>query len=90
MWFYGDFITIIGAKIMKSLYLVFAYLFLVASADAMILNTDEPRTIVADKIEYDVRSETMKTVGNTEITNESGQRLTLTDSYITSGNINRM
>ncbi len=83
MWFYGDFITIIGAKIMKSLYLVFAYLFLVASADAMTLNTDEPRTIVADKIEYDVRSETMKTVGNTEITNTSGQRLTLTDSYIT-------
>ena len=83
MWFYGDFITIIGAKIMKSLYLVFAYLFLVASADAITLNTDEPRTIVADKIEYDVRSETMKTVGNTEITNESGQRLTLTDSYIT-------
>lgn len=83
MWFYGDFVTIIGAKIMKSLYLVFAYLFLVASADAMTLNTDEPRTIVADKIEYDVRSETMKTVGNTEITNESGQRLTLTDSYIT-------
>ena len=68
---------------MKSLYLVFAYLFLVASADAITLNTDEPRTIVADKIEYDVRSETMKTVGNTEITNESGQRLTLTDSYIT-------
>jgi hypothetical protein len=56
MWFYGDFITIIGTKIMKSLYLVFAYLFLVASADAMTLNTDEPRTIVADKIEYDVRS----------------------------------
>ena len=83
MWFYGDFINTIGAKVMKNLHLFFVYLFLVASADAITLNADEPRTIVADNIEYDVRSETMKTVGNTEITNVSGQRLTLSDSYIT-------
>lgn len=47
------------------------------------LNLDEPRTITAQKIEYDVKSETIKTVGDTEIINESGQRLTLGDSYIT-------
>ncbi|MBQ8042239.1 MAG: LPS-assembly protein LptD [Alphaproteobacteria bacterium] len=47
------------------------------------LNLDEPRTITAQKIEYDVKSETIKTIGETEIVNESGQRLTLGDSYIT-------
>ncbi|MBO5947035.1 MAG: LPS-assembly protein LptD [Alphaproteobacteria bacterium] len=54
-----------------------------ANADAMSVNMDEPRTITADRIEYDVKSETIKTVGNTEIVNQSGQRMTLTDSYIT-------
>ena len=49
----------------------------------MSINMDEPRTIVADKIEYDVKSDTIKTVGNTEIVNQSGQRMTLMDSYIT-------
>lgn len=49
----------------------------------MSVNMDEPHTIVADKIEYDVKSETIKTVGDTEIVNQSGQRMTLTDSYIT-------
>lgn len=47
------------------------------------LNLDEPRTITAQRIEYDINSETIKTVGNTEIVNASGQRLTLGDSYIT-------
>ena len=41
-----------------------------------------PKTITADKIEYDIKSETIKTSGNTEITNANGQRLTLTNSYI--------
>lgn len=54
-----------------------------ANADAMSVNMDEARTITADRIEYDVKSETIKTVGNTEIVNQSGQRMTLTDSYIT-------
>ena len=46
------------------------------------VDINEPKTIVADKIEYDVKAETLKTVGNTEITNQSGQRMTLRDSYI--------
>lgn len=53
------------------------------TAGAMSVNMDEPHTIVADKIEYDVKSETIKTIGDTEIVNQSGQRMTLTDSYIT-------
>lgn len=46
------------------------------------LNTDDPKTIVADKIEYNVRDKSIATRGNTEITNASGQKMTLVDSYI--------
>lgn len=68
---------------MKKLYsfLVF-FLGVNASALALTVNVDEPRLIVADKIEYNAKSEEIKTVGNTEITNKSGQRMTLVDSYI--------
>ena len=69
---------------MKRTHLLLLFLFISANADAVSVNMDEPRTITADKIEYDVKSETIKTVGNTEIVNQSGQRMTLTDSYITS------
>lgn len=51
-------------------------------ANAMSVDTDTPKTITADKIEYDVKSETIKTSGDTEIVNQSGQRMTLTDSYL--------
>ena len=67
----------------KWIYSCFAFMFMSTVADAMSVNMDEPRTIVADKIEYDVKSDTIKTVGNTEIVNQSGQRMTLMDSYIT-------
>ena len=53
-----------------------------ASCYALSIDANEPRLIVADKIEYNVKAEEIKTVGNTEITNKSGQRMTLTDSYI--------
>lgn len=43
---------------------------------------NEPKTITAPKIEYNVKDESIKTVGKTEIINASGQRMTLTDSYI--------
>ena len=46
------------------------------------VDINAPKTITADKIEYDIKSETIKTSGNTEITNANGQRLTLTNSYI--------
>ena len=51
-------------------------------ARAASVDIETPKTITADKIEYDVQSETIKTSGNTEIVNESGQRMTLTDSYL--------
>ena len=52
------------------------------AAIAVAVNLDEPKTITADKIEYNVKSEEIKTVGNTEIVNKSGQRITLVDSYL--------
>ncbi len=53
-----------------------------AAAGAMSLDADTPKTITAQKIIYDVKSESIQTSGKTEITNASGQRLTLQDSYI--------
>lgn len=67
---------------MKKLVVIFVNFLFIASSYAISVNVDEPRTIIADKIEYDVKSETIKTSGDTEITNKSGQRMTLTDSYI--------
>ena len=55
----------------------------VSVAHAISVDVNEPHTIIADQIEYDVKTETIKTSGNTEIINASGQRLTLNDSYIT-------
>ena len=68
---------------MKNLYLFLIGLFVSTQVFAMAVNIEEPRTITADKIEYDLKSETIKTTGDTEIVNASGQRMTLVDSYIT-------
>ena len=46
------------------------------------VDADTPKTITADKIEYDLQNATIKTSGKTEIVNQSGQRMTLVDSYI--------
>lgn len=43
---------------------------------------DGPKTITADKIEYDTKSGEIKTSGNTEIVNQAGQRLTLSKSSV--------
>lgn len=56
--------------------------FYCAYAYSLSVNLNEARTIVAPRIEYDVKQDTIKTIGPTEITNTSGQRLTLVDSYI--------
>lgn len=58
------------------------------------LNLEEPKTIKANKIEYNVKSEHIKTTGNTEITNTLGERVTSdkleynakTETIKTSGN----
>lgn len=57
-------------------------MFMPLSAFALAVNADEPVTIKADKIEYDLKSESIKTTGKTEISNQSGQKMTLTDSYL--------
>ena len=54
---------------MKKLLLIFLNILFIASSHAVSINVEEPRTIVADKIEYDVKSETIKTSGTTKITN---------------------
>jgi LPS-assembly protein len=40
------------------------------------------KTIVADKIEYNVKGKSISTRGKTDITSAGGQRLTLADSYL--------
>ena len=67
---------------MKRLIPIFASCLVATHAVAISIDPNAPKTITADKIEYDVKSETIKTSGNTEIVNTSGQRVTLTDSYI--------
>lgn len=68
---------------MKKL-LSFLLLFISAPLFAITVDVNEPKTIKSEKIEYDVKSGSMKTSGKTEITNASGQRMTLTDSYMSS------
>ena len=68
---------------MKKTITYFTFLFMMPAAYGMTVDANEPKTITAEKIEYDVNSKTIKTSGDTEIINESGQRMTLTDSYLT-------
>ena len=68
---------------MRINYFLLLFLLPMSALSAASLDLDEPRTIISDRIEYDVKTETIKTSGNTEIVNASGQRMTLTDSYIT-------
>ncbi len=67
---------------MKKITRILTLCMMPAVANAASVDLEAPKTITADKIEYDVKSETIKTSGDTEIVNESGQRLTLTDSYL--------
>ena len=55
-------------------------LFIFSSALALGVDMDAPKTIKSDKIEYNLKSEEMKTSGNTEITNASGQTIKLNNA----------
>lgn len=70
---------------MNSLKLAFILSSFTFCAYAELIDTNADRTITADKIEYDVKSESAKTTGKTEISNSSGQKITLTDSYLSEG-----
>lgn len=67
---------------MKKLLPILAYCLIPAAANGTSIDTESPKTITSDKIEYDVQTKTIKTSGNTEIVNQTGQRMTLTDSYL--------
>jgi len=73
---------------MRKVWYAFLTLFWATACNAVSVDMDTPKTITADKIEYDLKSETIKTTGKTQITNQSGQKMTLTDSYITQGGKN--
>ena len=68
---------------MRKFYCVLSLILISHAAHAISVDLNEPTVIKADKIEYDLKSETIKTVGKTEISNKSGQKMTLQDSYIT-------
>ena len=48
---------------------------MMANAFALGINIDESKTIKSDVVEYDIKSEELKTFGNTEVTNASGQKI---------------
>lgn len=68
---------------MRRVCFAFLTMFLSSAAFAVGVDLNEPTLIRAEKIEYDLKSETIKTTGKTEITNKSGQKMTLMDSYLT-------
>lgn len=55
-------------------------LFVFYGAFALGVDMNAPKTIKSDKIEYDLKSEEMKTAGNTEITNTTGQTIKLNNA----------
>ena len=68
---------------MKKIISFFTVLLLPSVVLGASVDMSEPKVITADKIEYDLKTETIKTTGDTEIVNASGQRMTLIDSYLT-------
>ncbi|MBR5904705.1 MAG: LPS-assembly protein LptD [Alphaproteobacteria bacterium] len=52
------------------------------------VNLDEAKTIKADKIKYNIKSEELQTSGNTEMTNASGQKIKLKEASLVKLNSN--
>ena len=52
------------------------------------LDPDAPKTITAEKIEYNLKNDTVKTSGKTQVENTSGQKMTLVDSYMSNKGAN--
>lgn len=67
---------------MKKAIVFLVYFVALSCARGAGMDINAPKTITADKIEYDFKSETIKTVGKTEITSANGPRLTLNNSYV--------
>ena len=64
---------------MKSIIISLLMCIITTNAFCLGVNTDEAKTVKSDKIYYNVKSEELKTSGNTEVTNVSGQRVKLNE-----------
>lgn len=69
---------------MRMLFIIFAVLYALPALPAATIDPNAPKTITAPKIEYNVKNESIKTSGATEISSTGGGRITLVDSYISS------
>ncbi|MBR3510544.1 MAG: LPS-assembly protein LptD [Alphaproteobacteria bacterium] len=65
---------------MKKIIASLLFCLFVINSFAIGINMDEAKTIQSDRIEYDVKTESLKAKGNTEIINASGQQIKLTDA----------
>ena len=73
---------------MKSINLSLLMCLITTNAFCLGVNTDEPKTIKSDKVYYNVKSEEIKTSGNTEMTNASGQRIKLNELSLSNNQSN--
>ena len=73
---------------MKLFVLIFGLIFLTRNTFAVSVDLESPKTIKADKIEYNLKSGSIRTIGKTEITDKTGQKMTLRDTYVTNNGKN--
>ncbi len=64
---------------MKSIKLSLLMCLITTNAFCLGIDMEEPKTIKSDKVYYNLKSEEIKTSGNTEITNDAGQRVKLNE-----------
>ena len=60
---------------------IFLVLLITANAVAIEIDEKSPKTIKSDRIEYNLKTSTIKTYGNTEITNDAGQKIKKNGMY---------
>ncbi len=71
---------------MKSIKLSLLICLITTNAFCLGVNMDEPKTLKSDKVYYNVKSEEIKTSGNTEMINASGQRVKLNELSLSKNN----
>ncbi len=59
---------------------------MITDAFALGVNMDEAKTVKSDEIEYNIKSQEIKTSGNTEVVNASGQRIKLDSLSLSKNN----
>lgn len=73
---------------MKKIAIILAAFIITPALASPAIDINAPKTIVAPKIEYNVKNESIKTSGTTEISSSGGGRITLVDSYMSSSGQN--